>query len=402
MVSRRGFLAGSALAGAGLLAGCRREAAQGPAVEASAREATPAAVALPHVGPVQHALMTRRGMALGGGRGEDRESGAKRYWLSVVDLDAGARIAEIPTGFFPHGIAAHPLQPHVVMAFEKHGKGCCQIDLRARRVTATVQTVDANEFYGHGAYSSDGRHFFCTETAVADGYRGLLVVRDSRSFAALGELPTGGKEPHDCVLINGGETLVVTNGGGHIDNGGLPSVTYVDVGTRSVLRTLRFTDAGINAGHVWVGSKGQLAIVSAPRQGLDAGDPKVHGALSLFTPGEDAQPRTVSAHGAADMRGEVLSVALHEPSMVVGATDPDGNLLSFWDFNTGRLLKSHRDLPGPRGIGVTLDQRYFVVTYGPEAALVLVDVTTLEPVSEGALKPSWMTGSHVVCHDWSA
>lgn len=366
------------------------------------REAIPAPAELPVVGPVQHALLTRRGMAIGGGRGEDKETGAKRYWLSVVDLDAGTRIAEIPTGFFPHGVAAHPLQPHVVMAFEKHGKGCCQVDLRAQRVTATVQTVDANEFYGHGAYSRDGRHFFCTETAVEDGYRGLLMVRDSRTFAALGDMPTGGKEPHDCVLINGGETLVVTNGGGHIHNGGLASVTYVDVSTRAVLHTLRFTDDGINAGHVWVGSKGELAIVSAPRQGLDAEDPKVHGALSLFTPGVDAQPRTVGAAGLVDMRGEVLSVALHEPSMVVGATDPDGDLLSFWEFKTGRLLKSHRNLPGPRGIGVTLDQRYFVVTYGPEAALVLVDVKTLEPVSEGAVKPSWMTGSHVVCHDWSA
>ncbi|MCB9787639.1 MAG: DUF1513 domain-containing protein [Deltaproteobacteria bacterium] len=402
-ISRRAFLVGGALVGGGYLVGCRRDAEQ-PAprsAEAPLAAAEAGGPAIEAVGPAQPALLTRHGMALGGGRGDDKTTGAPRYWLSVVDLDRGERVATIPTAFFPHGIAAHPQKPHVVMLFEKHGEGCCQVDLRAGRVTATVRTVAGNQFYGHGAYAPDAGHFYCTETAVDDEYRGLLMVRDSRSFEALGELPTGGKEPHDCVLIAGGRTLVVTNGGGHVDNGGEASVTYVDVGTRAVQHTLRFSDPTLNAGHLWLTSKGELAVVSAPRSGLDTSDPKVHGAISFFSPGMDRGLRTVTDPILAQMRGETLSVAVHEPTMVVGATNPDGDLLTFWDFHTGKLLRAYHDLKGPRGIGLSLDRRYFAVTYGPQAALVLIDTRSLDRVAEGEVAQAWMTGSHVVCHDWS-
>ncbi len=398
MLTRRGFLAAGALLGGGFVAGCRRERATSPAGPQDAAPAT-SAYAVPAVGPAARPTLPRQGLALGGGRGADKEGGPTRYWLSVVDLDRGQRIAEIPTEFFPHGVAVHPNAPHVVMLFEKHGKGCCEVDLRARRVTETVRTIDGYEFYGHGAYSQDGRQLYCTETAVDDGYRGLLRVRDAASFEALGELPTGGKEPHDCVLIDGGKTLVVTNGGGHVDNGGEGTVTYVDLAAREVRHTLRFADRGLNAGHVAVTGRGELAIVSAPMAGLDPKDPQVHGALSFFSPSRDTRPRTVTDPIALAMRGETLSVAIHEPSMVVGATNPDGDLVTFWEFATGKLLKSHRTIPGARGIAVTLDQRYFVVTYGPSAALVHIDVKTLEPRFEGQLARSWITGSHVLCHD---
>lgn len=399
-LTRRAFLVSGTLAGAGVFVGCGREAEPVEAAATPAPAPPPAPLPdLPGLGPAPRPVVPRHGVAMGGGKGLDPDTGAKRYWLSSVNLDSGERRTEITTDFFPHGVAIHPQKPHVVMLFEKHGPGCCQVDLKEGTVTAKVSTVDGNSFYGHGAYSRDSKQFFCTETAVSDGYRGLLMVRDSETFEALGEMPTGGKEPHDCVLVNAGRTLVVTNGGGHVDLGGEASVTYVDPSRREVLHTLEFDDDSLNAGHLFLTSKGELAVVSAPRVGLDQADPKVHGAISFFTPGQDRSPRTVKDPILGDMRGETLSVAIHEPSMVVGCTNPDGNLVTFWDFHTGKLLKVHRDLPGPRGIGLTLDQKYFAVTYGPEASLVLLDVKTLEPTAEAKLAHSWMTGSHVVVHD---
>ena len=94
-----------------------------------------------------------------------------------------------------------------------------------------------------------------------------------------------------------------------------------------------------------------------------------------------------------------MSVVIHEPSMVVGATNPDGNLLTFWDFATGKLLKSYSNLVGPRGIMLTLDQKYFAVSHDPKALLTLFDVKTLEPVAKQGIAKSWVTGSHLLAHD---
>jgi len=398
--SRRTFLkAGSAVAAATLL-GCDKENPAPPAGTKTGPSNKPLVPAIAAVGPEQRPILTKMGSIVGGGRGKNRTTGEWLYWLSVVDLDQGGRqTRDIKTAFFPHGMSPHPKHPHRLMLFQKIGKGCCEVDLRTGKVLRTVSTSEGYKFYGHGAYSPDGRHFYCTETATDDAYRGLLNVRDSASHKVLGEMPTGGKEPHDCILIDRGKTLVVTNGGGHVDNDGFGSVTYVNTATRQVEHTLRFTDATINAGHLWLTSKGHLAVVSAPRTGLDIKDPKVHGALSFFTPGVDKQPRTIGEPVLSKMRGETLSVVIHEPSMVVGATNPEGNLLTFWDFTTGRLLKSYTNLVGPRGITVTLDQKYFVVSYDHAALLMLIDAKTLEPVAKQGVSKSWMTGSHLLTHD---
>lgn len=403
-MDRRHFLATAAL-GASATVGlaCRNSDTAAPTTPKPAKPTndTTQVATPPALGPQAQPLLKHAGMALGGGRGKDKTTGEAIYWLAIVDIEKGRKVARIPTHFFPHGLAIHPNKPNIVVAFQKHGAGSCEIDLATQRVTRRIETIQGQQFYGHGAYSRDGRSFYCTETAVDRGYRGLLMVRDSATLKTLGEMPTGGKEPHDCMLINKGRTLVVTNGGGHVDNGGEGSVTYVDVATQAVQHRLLFTDPSINAGHLWLTSKGDLAVVSAPRSGLDLKDPKIHGALSFFSPGKDKKLRTITDPIIGSMRAETLSVAIHEPSMVVGATNPEGNLLTFWDFASGKLLKSYRNLKGPRGIALTLDGKHFVVTHGDTAELATFDVRTLNLVPSRKVDWSWITGSHVTAHHWT-
>ena len=89
------------------------------------------------------------------------------------------------------------------------------------------------------------------------------AIRDF--FAELGAFPTYGMAPHDCHLVEGGRTLVITNGGGPVDSPFLPSVTFVDVASRALLEKHEVLDRNRNMGHVALTDNREFAVVSAPR-----------------------------------------------------------------------------------------------------------------------------------------
>lgn len=331
------------------------------------------------------------------------QTGDGQFWVGIVDLDSPA--PEVRTiddiHFFGHGVSPNPVKPRTAVIFEKHGKGCAEVDLKDARTLRKIETVRGREFYGHGAFTPDGKTLYATETVVGDrSYDGVVAVRDGESFELKGTFPTYGVKPHDCLLIDGGETLVITNGGAPLGNGDIrPSVTYVDVPTRSLKEEIKFPTKSINAGHLAITRKGELVVVSAPRDGLSKTAP---GAISFYTPGGEL--RTNLDHPIRKkMLGETLSVAIHEPSMIVGATNPAGHLITFWDFKSGELVKSFDgDFKNARGISMTLDQRYFAVTYDRQTRLVLIDAETLEPVEESYMGTTFMSGSHNLVHDLPA
>ena len=384
---RRDFLAAAGIAGTTLVI-----AACGKAGENSANASNNA--------PETKPLPTRNGVAIG--PGQYRKGEGMFTYIALADLDdKDPEPKIIPTKFFGHGISPHPTEPHRALVFEKHGKGCCEVDFKKYSVIRSIPTVDDREFYGHGAWAVDGKSFFAVETLVGDGsYDGVVAIRDDEKAEIQGTFKTHGVAPHDCLLIDDGGTLVFTNGGAPIgsdDAHDRPSVTYVDAKTQKLQERLTFDNLRINAGHIAITSKGDLAVVSAPREGIPKND-KATGAISFYSPG--GSMRTPKDPILGKMKLETLSVAIHEPSMIVGCTSPSGNLVTFWEHGTGKLVKTFDGVfAKPRGISVTLNQKYFVLTYHAETRLVLIDAKTLEPVEDSALAQSFMAGSHNITHD---
>lgn len=336
----------------------------------------------------------RLGLILGAGQHMHPATGAKRFDLSVIDLDDPALpLTLIPMDFFGHGIAADPLNPQRISVFEKRGRGACEIDLSQGRVSRTIHTADNRQFYGHGAYSPDGRLLLCTETIMEGEYPGVIVVRDASTHDYLGEFPSHGAHPHDCRLIDGGRTLVVTNGGGPRE-GAAPSVAYIDVRSEQLLEKLEFERRDINAGHLDIATDGSLAVISAQRQGLSHQAP---GGISLRPAGGEFRTLRRPSGIIKRLRGETLSVRIHAPTGVAGATTPDGNLLTFWDIASGELIRCY-ELENPRGIELTQDGEHFVVSFGfrqPAEAITLFSARTLEKVEGFDLDPTAITGSHL-------
>lgn len=318
-------------------------------------------------------------------------------FIGVVDLDHDRAVSsQQDIAFLGHGLAPNPAKRHLAVISEKHGKGCVEWDMRARKVTRKLETTADREFYGHGAFTPDGKTLFMVETEVGDGsFSGVITVRDGDSYAVLGEFPSFGTAPHDVLLVDDGTTLVVTNGGGPAGSDDLPCVTYVDVKARSLKTKLTFNTPRINAGHLAMTSRGELAVVSAPREGLAGDNPT--GAITFYSPG--GEMRTAEDPVVKRMKLETLSVAIHEPSMIVAATNPAGNLVTFWDFKEARLVKIMDQFQAPRGISLTLDGRYFALTFDKATHAILIDAKTLEPVESTRVDQSFISGSHNYIYD---
>lgn len=334
------------------------------------------------------------------GGGGYTSKGQQRFVLAVLDLDAPAVRAEpLDVGFLPHGVCVHPTHAHLAALFEKNGPGACLVDLRARAVVRTLTTPRSRRFYGHGAWSPDGSVLYATESRVDRANAGLLVARDGVTFAETGAVTTHGTAPHDCLLLDGGRVMVVAHGGGPYHDASpaaLPSVTWVELASAKLLERATLGSRRFNAGHLALTDAGDLALVSAPREGL--GDPaKELGALSLRPRGEALRTVTAPAAVVRRMLGETLSVAIHAPTRLVAATHPLGDCVTLWGMDDG----AHRgtlELRAPRGVAFTLDLAWLLVSHmapgGPR--VTAFDAQTLAPVAH--VEPSWLTGSHVTVH----
>ncbi|MFO0610815.1 MAG: DUF1513 domain-containing protein [Polyangiales bacterium] len=346
--------------------------------------------------PAASTRATRRGVALGGGGFVS--GGVERFVLAVIDLDRGAPAAEpVPTDFLPHGLAFHPRDRRRVAAFEKHGPGACELDLGARAVRRRIDTAPHRSFYGHGAYSADGAVLFATETVRATR-AGVLIARDADTLAPLGEVPTHGLAPHDCALRPDG-VMVVTHGGGPLDDDApdaRPCVTWVELASGRLLERLSLDSPRYNTGHLALGAGDALAVVSAPRDGLA---PNTHrGALTLRATGRPAHTVEAPRPVVDRMLGETLSVVLDEARDLVAATNPLGDLLSFWRLDGA--CRGALSVRAPRGVALTLDGAWLLVSHLTERAprLTALDANTLAPTGF-YVDPSFVTGSHLAVHD---
>lgn len=330
----------------------------------------------------------RRGVIVGAGRFLTTDTGKMTYVLCVFDLD-GTRSRAIDMDFFGHGIAFHPSERQRAVVFEKKGPGCCEVDLRSGRVTRPIRTPPERAFYGHGAFSRDGAVLFATENQLATR-NGLIVIRDARTFQELGEFPTYGQSPHDCHLVDEGKTLVITNGGGALETDALPSVTFVDAASTRLLEKLTFDTPRINAGHLALSARRDVIAISAPREGLPKDS---QGGVTMRTGSGPFETMTRPQEIVQRMVGESLSLCVDDRRRVVGVTNPDGNIVTFWDLDGRRLMK-HLDLQAPRGITRTLDGQSLVLSYG-EGTLALLDPETLTPRPEPVVARSTLSGSHI-------
>lgn len=335
------------------------------------------------------------GMFVGGTRGKDA-AGSDLFTFDIVDLDSASdgALRRATLDFLGHGVSFDPTRRHganTAVVFEKRGPGGALVDLDDARVLTPILPTRGRAFYGHAAYSADGSRVFVVESDL-ETHEGVMTVRDAATFSCIGEFPSHGKDPHDCILV--GDTLVITNGGGQLEAlKEEPSVTYVDTNTATLLERFTFADAKINAGHIALRPNGDFVVCSAPRAGL----PELTslGGVTIRAGKTRCERMKLPKSTVSRMLGESLSVAIHEGSGIACVTNPNGNIATFWDVSKRKLVRA-LDLEFPRGVALARNGKCFVLAVGKSPpTLVEVDVETLAMAPLGSAPLGVMSGSHL-------
>ena len=170
--------------------------------------------------------------------------GARRsadMYVAVV-FDENAKIqATVPIKARAHGAAAHSRTHRACLFGRRPGYFMNTFDIRTPENQLVISPVDGRHFYGHGAYSENGKLLYATENDFDRG-RGVIGVYDATTgYQRIGEINAYGIGPHELIRVPGTSFLVVANGGiqTHPDTGReklniatmQPSLSIVDART---------------------------------------------------------------------------------------------------------------------------------------------------------------------------
>lgn len=315
------------------------------------------------------------------------------YRVSGFAAD-GALFFDLPLPGRGHSFAVHPDGSVAVHFARRPGRFALVVDFVQGTIARTAESPDGRHFYGHGAFSRDGRLLYATENDF-EGERGVIGVYDAaRGYARAGELPSHGVGPHEIALLADGETLVVANGGiaTHPDLPRVklnlptmaPSLCFVDRRSGALRRELTLDPAlhRLSIRHLAVGPNDTVAV-----------------AMQYEGPAHDRVPLVALQRGGDPLRllqgpRAVLramknycgSVCFDPSGRTIAVSAPRGNLVTVWDVGTGRYLSSAKVSDGC-GVAPGAQQGEFLASSG-QGGVVVIDAHsgTARPLGVGALE----------------
>lgn len=297
-----------------------------------------------------------------------RMDGADAFSVAVLD-QAGAVLFTEELDARAHDIAVSPDLGTAVVFARRPGWFALAIDLAGRRRVTSFAPPEGRHFYGHGFFSADRRLLYATENDW-EGERGILGVYDpALGYARIGEIETGGIEPHEAMLLSDGRTIAVANGGiaTSPDFGRAklnlatmaPSLVYLDTATGQILERAELPAslhqlsirhmAEAADGSIWFGGQYEGAetdvvdLVGSHRRG--------------------GMPALIAAPPSAyaGMKQYVGAVVANRDGTRIAATSPVGGRMLVFDAATGNVVSS-RDVVDV--CGVTGDGRDFFYSDG--------------------------------------
>ncbi|MCB1832917.1 MAG: DUF1513 domain-containing protein [Geminicoccaceae bacterium] len=270
------------------------------------------------------------------------------YRLSGIGADGRTRF-DMPLPGRGHDVTFHPTRPEAIVFARRPGTFAIRFDCRDGTRLGEIRAAEGRHFYGHGVFAADGHILVTTENEFATG-DGRLGIRDPRDgYRQIGELPSHGIGPHDVMLMPDERTLAVANGGirTHPDRDReklniadmKPNLALIELASgRLVARfELPATLHQLSIRHLDVAADGRIAIAMQYEGGKGDAVP-----LIALCDGNGLRCFDESAGLARAWRHYTGSIAFDTTGRVLGVTAPRGNIVSFWDCDSGHLLTSAR------------------------------------------------------------
>lgn len=275
-----------------------------------------------------------------------------------------------------HGLVKRPTGTDLVVMARRPGDWGIVLDWRSGAARARLSAPEGHHFYGHAAFSADGRCLFTTENAFGtmhlDEETGRLGLWDAENgYARIGTLRTGGVGPHDVARDRKGRGVWVANGGilTHPDTGRAklnvadmtPSVCLIDSVTGAVEAEIRLPASlhQLSLRHIDTNESGRVAFAAQDEGASEAGVSLVGvidgpDSYRLFELPDDLFGRS---------QGYCGDVSFNRTGTIVGGGFPRGGFFAFWDAESGRFLRSVEIADGC-GVSKTQASGGFVVSSG--------------------------------------
>jgi hypothetical protein len=331
-------------------------------------------------------LLAALALRAGGARGSEgalfvscRSDAAARHHLTGID-QAGQVRFDMPLPERGHGVAFRPGYDEGVVFARRPGTFAVAFDPVASVALRRLDAAPGRHFFGHGAFSPDGRILFTSENDYEAG-RGVIGVRDATDgYRLIGELASHGIGPHELVLIPDGASVAIANGGilTHPDRDRAKlnlatmasSLAYLDLADGRLRDDYRLDAAHhqLSIRHLAVLGSGAVAIAmqyeggkrdQVPLVGLHDGS-----AIRLLEAPAEVQ---------AQMRQYCGSIAVDRGGSLIAVSAPRGNLVAFWDEDGTYLCATM--VPDGCGVAPTDAPGGFLISSG------LGQVVAFEPRS---------------------
>ncbi len=309
-----------------------------------------------------------------------------RFAIASFDPE-GAVLRTVPLPDRGHAVTLSP-DRRIAIAFARHPRDfAVAFDVAGAREPVLFRAAEGRHFYGHGAFSADGRIVYATENDY-DNARGVIGVYDAADgYRRLGEFDSGGVGPHELLLMPDGVTLAVANGGieTHPDTGDAklnlptmaPSLAFIGTRHGDIAAQHGLTDdlhqlsirhmATDASGAIWFGCQYEGPAEDRPpligRAGAGAG-------LELMA---DPAPLRRS------LDNYVGSVAASRDGSIIAASSPRGGRIVFWGSD-GKLL-GVQDLADGCGLAAMPADGRFIATSG-HGDIVGMTATAETPVAK--------------------
>ncbi|NEJ69147.1 DUF1513 domain-containing protein [Rhizobium phaseoli] len=256
-----------------------------------------------------------------------------------------------------HGMAFSAVTGRTVAFARRPGTYAMIFDPRNKGEPIVISSREDRHFYGHGAFSPDGRLLYASENDF-DGNRGMIGLYDATDrFARIGEFETYGIGPHDMTVSDDGRLLIVANGGieTHPDFGRTklnlgemqPSLVLIDAATSALVEkhALPAEWAELSTRHVDLDDKGRIWF-ACQYEGHRKDLPPLVG---HFAKGEDLTFIDLPEQTTRRLANYVGAIAVNRSEGLVGITSPKGGASVTLDARTGKVL-TETSVPDAAGI----------------------------------------------------
>jgi uncharacterized protein len=219
---------------------------------------------------------------------------------------------------------------------------------------------ESRHFYGHGAFSADGKLLYATENDFGNDAGIIGIYEPENSWRRIGEFSSGGIGPHEMLLAPDGKSLWVANGGisTHPDTGKIKlnldtmrsSISLIDLNTGAIKGRWETPEnlQRLSLRHMALDAKGMLWI-GAQHEGANTDDVPLIARCSMDQPlafvdlQQGFQPR---------LRNYIGSVASSADGNRIGFTSPTGGARLVIEVSSGKQnLRVEPEVCGIAGRG---------------------------------------------------